>query len=309
LVEAPCIIRGLESTRARGPRRTSVQVAGAPALAGAWPADEGEFLFRQPLADGRPALTLERHDGLGFRIFAHGYGHWLVSPDGSSIRAPSAGGMEDWLWERFLVGQVLPFATLLEGLEVFHAAGVVLDDRVVAIVGGSGVGKTSIGLNLVLLGMSFFTDDVLALELRDRGVVCMPGAGAANVRDARLRRLIEQGESRVGRITGRGSQSLRVALERDQRELPLGAVYFLDRSGEHRGLAFEPTVDPRLLLASTFNFVIRTPERLETQLEACARVASSSRLFRVAVPWSLGAADVAAEIHTHARAALTGGGA
>ena len=91
------------------------------------------------------------------------------------------------------------------------------------------------------------------------------------MRDEALRRLCEQARRPLGEIVGRGSESLRVAIDRDERELPLGAVYFLDRAEDHRELRFEPTADPYLLLASTFNFVIRTPERLAAQLDTCAR--------------------------------------
>ena len=302
-MEAPWPLQGLESARAGGPRRTRVDLAAPEELAAGW-AEESKWIYRQSLPDGRPALTLERHPQLGFRMFAHRYGHWLIAADGSSIRTSHAEDLEPWLWQRFLVAQVLPFAALLEGLEVFHASGVVLDDRVVAIVAGSGGGKTSLGLNLVLLGMPFFTDDVLALEQRDGTLVCMPGAGSANVRDETLRRLCEQGDDGLGEILGRGSESLRVAIPRDERELALGAVYFLDRAEGNRELRFEPTADPYLLLASTFNFVIRTPERLAAQLDTCAAIARSAALFRVAAPRSLSAAAVGAAVADHARGAV-----
>ena len=86
--------------------------------------------------------------------------------------------------------------------------------------------------------------------------------------------------------------------------LPLGAVYFLDRAEGHRELRFEPTADPYLLLASTFNFVIRTPERLAAQLDTCAAIARSAALFRVAAPRSMSAAEVGAAVADHARGAV-----
>ena len=183
-----------------GQRRTRLELMPAEELAAGWPAEEAEWVYRQLLPDGRPALTLERHPELGYRIFAYGYGHWLISTDGSSIRASRAEDLEPWLWQRLLVGQVLPFAALLQGLEVFHASAVVREDRVLAIVGGGG--KTSVGLNLMLRGMPFFTDDVLALDRRGEGLVSMPGAGSANVRDEALRRLCEQGTAAWARSSG-----------------------------------------------------------------------------------------------------------
>lgn len=305
-MDAPSPLHGLESARGEGPRRTRLDVVPPDELAAGWRAQEAGWIYRQPLPDGRPALTLERHPELGFRMYAHRYGHWLVSADGASIRASHAEDLEPWLWQRFLAAQVLPFAALLQGLEVFHASAVVLEDRVLAIVGGSGGGKTSVGLNLVLRGMPFFTDDVLALDLRATGLVSMPGPGSANVRDEALRRLCEQADARMGEIVGRSTESLRVVVHRDERELPLGVVYFLDRSADHRRLRFEPTTDPYLLLASTFNFVIRTPERLAAQLDTCAALARSAALFRVRAPRSVTAAELATAVADHARDVVAG---
>jgi hypothetical protein len=300
-VDAPAPLVGLESANAAGDRRARFDVTTPSDLDSRWRAEEAEFLFRQPLPNGRSALTLERHDTLGFRMFAHRYGHWIIDHDGSSILAAAPDDLERWLWERFLVGQVLPFVALLRGLEVFHASAVVADERVLAIVGGSGVGKTSVGLNLVLLGLPFFTDDVLALEAGGESLVCQPGAGAANVRDGALWAEFERAEETPGEIVGRGSDSLRVRLERDERPLPPGAVYFLDRASTEAAPRFEPMADPYLLLASTFNFVLRTPERLESQLDSCARLAKSAALFRVVSPRSSTAVELAAAIVDHAR--------
>ena len=146
-----------------------LELVSAGELAAGWDPGEAERLFRQPLPDGRTALALERHHTAGYRLLADDYGSWLVSSDGTAIRTAPPSDLAPWLWERFLVAQVLPFAALLQGVEVLHASGVVLHGRVVAIVGASGAGKSSVALNLVLRGAGFFTDDVLALEPAGEG--------------------------------------------------------------------------------------------------------------------------------------------
>jgi hypothetical protein len=303
-VEARAPIAGMRSAQARDERRVQLTLLAPGELEASWRASEATSLFRQPLPDGGPALTLERHEQQGYRVFAHGYGAWLVAADGSAITGAPPDGLEVWLWERFLTGQVLPFAALLQGLEVFHASAVVLEERVVAVTAGSGVGKTSVALNLVVRGARLFTDDVLAAE-PGPGPVCQPGTGAANVRDARLTELAERPGSPLGRICGRGSQSLRVLLDCETRALPLGALYFLEREREEGELRFEPIADPYRLLASTFNFVIRTPERLGAQLDTCARIAHAAPMVRVLCPRDTTAARVADALENHARGLLT----
>jgi hypothetical protein len=283
-----------------------LELAPAGALDARWEAEGSRRLFDQPFADGRSALTLDQHDVLGYRIFAHGYGSYAVAGDGTEICAAPPGELEPWLWQRFVIAQVLPFAALLQGIEVFHASGVVIDGRVVAIAGRSGAGKTSLALNLVLAGARFFTDDVLALARDEGTIACQPGAGATNVRDGELRRRAAQGA--LGEVVGRSEASDRVLLERDERELPLGGVYFVDRARDATEVRLEAVADPYLLLASTFNFVVRTPARLEAQLDTCALMARSAALFRVSSPLATGAAELAGLIGEHARAGHRRGG-
>jgi hypothetical protein len=304
-------IAGLASATPRDDRVVAIDFVEARELEATWRTDGALRLFHQPLADGRPSLTLERHDAIGYRLFALGYGVYLVSGDGSSIRAAPPETLAAWRWQRFLIGQVLPFAALLHGVEVFHASGVVLGDRVVAVSGRSGAGKTSVGLNLVRRGASFFTDDVLAVT-RSRGrLVCHPGAATASLRDAGLREAVDAGDDALGEVLGRGPAGVRIVLDRDERELPLGAIYFLDRpvEGDRATAAdqarFTRLADPFLLLASTFNLVIRTPARLERQLDTCAQIARSTAMFRVTVPPATTAARVADAVGAHAEALLS----
>jgi hypothetical protein len=299
-IEADEPLAGLESADPPDGRRVAIDLAPAGELADRWDEPRATSLFRQPLPDGRLGLALSQHPELGYRMFAHPYGHWLFGADGRSVVAAPPGPLERWLWERFLVGQVLPFAALLQGIEGFHASAFVMDGEVVAIMGTSGAGKSSVGLNAVLGGQALFTDDVLAVETRDGQAICHPGPAMANVRDDELRSRVEHG--RLGRIVGRASQTLRVQLERWPGSLPLGAVYFLDRSvPEQDAPAFEPTGDPRLLLAGTFNFVLRTPDRLAKQLDTCAQVADAARMFRVLSPRTVPAAALAEAIADHSR--------
>ena len=131
-------------------------------------------------------------------------------------------------------------------------------------------------------------------------MTCQPGVGATNVRDATLREVAARRASPLGETIGGGSQSTRVVLDCEERELPLGAIYFLEHGGEGGELRFEQIADPYLLLASTFNFVIRTPERLSAQLDSCARIASGARLYRVVSPRSATAAALARALERHA---------
>ena len=76
---------------------------------------------------------------------------------------------------------MLPFAALLQGLEVFHASAVVQGGEAIALLGPSRAGKTSLALELCARGASFLADDVLALETREDALFAHPGSPVAGV--------------------------------------------------------------------------------------------------------------------------------
>jgi hypothetical protein len=214
----------------------------------------------------------------GFLARAEGVGRAWIADRGDEIAwAPESPDAQ-----RFLGGQVLPFAAVLQGLEVFHASAVVAGGRALAVVAGSGVGKTTLALELVRRGLAFLDDDVLVL---DGELLAYPGPALANV-----------GEERV-------------PVARHQEPVPLGALCFLDRAPRGAAAA-SPTatverldpVDPKLLLAATFNLALRTPERLTRQLEVCGRIAESAVVLRARCPAGVAPAALAELIHDAVRA-------
>lgn len=295
-------IYGVAERRAEPPGRpvpsTRVEMGVGDVPRTAWT----EILTRRA-PDGRRIASIDHHPVAGYRMSAEGWGVFDLAADGSRVTCAPADGLEPWLFHRFLTGQVLPLAALLGGYEIFHASGVGLDGRVIGLAGTCGAGKTSVALNLVLRGASFFSDDVLALDPDPSALLCHPGPAAANVRDGRLRALAQAGVPPFRGVAGASAASLRALVEREEQPLPLGALYFFDHGGDGE-IAFEPSCDPFVLIGHTFNVVIRTPVRLSAQLDACARVAAARLMFRVRVPRAMDAADLAESIEEHARSAV-----
>lgn len=223
----------------------------------------GEPISDERDADGGVLVQIDRDAEAGYLIWGCRYGANRLRGDGRAVRCrPGRGGYDSWL--RLLVAQVLPFAALLQGLEVFHAAAVVHAGAAIALVGRSGAGKSTLAAALHDRGDGFLADDVLAVELCDRAVIAHPGAAAR---------------------TAAGSREELVGVPGEARAAPLAALCFLDRRAdgpaEPRIL---PLVDPRVLLAATFNAVVDEPRRLATQLEICARLAQGSAWRLEAAP-------------------------
>jgi hypothetical protein len=279
---------------ARRPRRVRLELAErAPVL-------QGERVSDLRLPGGQLVMSVDLCDD-GYRFWAEGFGTALVAHGGGSVVCDPVPAPA-WQWQRFLTGQVLPFAALLHGLEIFHASAAAVDGRAVGIVAHSGTGKTSLALALALGGRRFLTDDVLVLEPDpDSGrLIAHPGAGVANVRDSARDHFAPGEIQRLGPALGRADGESRLALAPHSEPLPLGALFFVRRGGTLLSMERLDPVDPRLLLGATFNFFLQLPERLTRQLDVCARIDGSVDVFDVRYPPGLGVRELAELIEERA---------
>ena len=229
-----------------------------------WPPG-GELICDERIPDGEVNYRVETHPDGGYLISGPEYGAHLLSADGRRLRCFPE-GRPDGGWQRMLVAQVLPFAALLHGLEVFHASAVVRGGEAIAFLGPSRSGKTSLALELCARGASFMADDVLALETRDGRLVANPGSPVAGV--ALEHERAQQGEDAGEQVIAVNARERIVRMAGAEKPAPLATLLFLDRraDGPERP-GFEARADAQLLLAATFNFVLATPERLERLLE------------------------------------------
>jgi hypothetical protein len=257
-----------------------------------WPED-AQLISDECNPDGSVIFQIEAADA-GYRIHGPAYGTSVLAGDGSAVQgSPGEEGLEGW--QRLLVAQVLPFAAVLQGLEVLHAGAVVVDGGAVALSGPSGSGKTSLALALQRRGAELLADDVVAVERTTQELLAHPGAPIAGIDLAEAERLGQQGKGEHGGVLAVNARERIARAALASGPAPLRALFLLDRRGEAQGAPrFEPEADPRQLLASTFNLLLASPERLVGLLDICARLAAR-RVERVSFgpdtdPDELGAA-------------------
>jgi hypothetical protein len=286
------------TARRRGPR-TRIELAAPEDIDRDWPVDEAERLVEECLGGRTAARTIDRHPRAGYRLYARHFGLAHISAEGARIVCAPP-DVAPWRWQRFLVGRVLPWASLLRGHEVFHASAVRLGDGAVAVIGPSGAGKTSIAVQLVLRGAGFITDDVLALERTGADVLAHPGASIASVRPAERDAIPRTSWRALGTVLGHHEKTY-VELPREAEPWPLRAIYYLvPREGCAAGEIAPTPPDPRQLLGSTFVLSVQTPQRLRNQLEVCADLAHTARTYTATVDPRAGAATLAEAILAHA---------
>jgi hypothetical protein len=242
-----------------------------------WPSD-ARMISAQRESDGTIAIRIDAHREAGYQLSGPRYGRHVISSDGRRLRCmPQCAAQEDW--QRFMIGQVLPFAAAVNGLEVLHAAAVGFGRRALALVGPSGAGKTSLALALCALGGVLLADDVLALERREQQLFAHPGTPAVGVTHREAERL-------GGRLAG----ALTLAVNERERlikvplgayPLPLRAVLFLEPGSECPiEPKFETVPGAGALLSSTFNFVLDDSKRLVRLLDV-SQLAARQTVQRV----------------------------
>jgi hypothetical protein len=267
----------------------------------AWP-DDATMLLDERGPDGRPSHVFATHPDAGHLLHARGWGIYLIAPGAHTVAcAPTR--QPTWRWQRYLVGQVLPFLAVLHRYEVLHASVVSNDRRAIALVGPSGAGKSTLAAELALRGWHRLADDVLVAALDTSGrVIAHRAVALTNLRHDAASRLGARAVDRLGAIIGSDDEALRIAAPLAPDAVALDALYLLDRATPGPAIERLRPVDPKLLLGATFNLVIRTPERLSRQLDVCQAIAATVDVTRVAT----GSNSTPAQIATLLEADTTG---
>jgi len=249
------------------------------------PFDGAERLQEWHYPDGTLGLTIDRDAERGYRFYLYGAGVFVLAADGNRVVLHLDPEFEDrWDWRRYLIGQILPFAALLQGLEVFHASAVEIGGGAVFLAGASGLGKSTLALNMHLGGCGFLADDSVAIELDGDRLLAYPAIATAKVREGARDLLRQDTRSILQEVVVADEHETRYQVQTAPGPLPLRAVCMLEL-GEQPGTlsAGEGRADPWELLGSTFNDVIRDPARLQGQLDLCARFAEDVPCLRVRV--------------------------
>jgi hypothetical protein len=242
-------------------------------------------------------LTVDVAAPVGYLLWARDFGRVLISPDGLELLCEPDPENEDWA--SIVAAQALPLAATIRGLEVLHASGVVLDGKAVLVTGRPGAGKSSLAAALIRSGGRLLSDDAVALQLSEGRLIAHAGSVALQLRDAEDERLSTEERAALGRPASCSSGKHRYISSTVPDAVPLGSLFLLERSNEGPAVERLDAVDPFELIASTFNLSVRTPERLQRQLDVVSAIASSKLAHRLRVQPDVSASSLAMSIQAH----------
>ncbi len=243
--------------------------------------------------------SAQLHDGTTYVRWAEMF-EFIISVDGRKITGLPLAHSSLESFSTYLLGQVLSFALLKQGVEPLHATVIATEDGAIAFIGDSGYGKSSIGAAFLQAGYRLLTDDLLVLK-PDSGRFCAyPGPPRIKLFPEIARAVL--GERLKGVPMNPLTPKLIIPLDADQHcdtATPLSAIYAL--SHPSRVSNCERASIRRLskrraflaLLQNTFNTQVVEPERLKRQFALATQLAQSVPIKRLSYPRDLSCLELA----------------
>jgi hypothetical protein len=226
-------------------------------------------------------LSVDFAEPAGYLMWARDFARVLIAADGAELLCEPDPSNEQWA--NILAAQALPLAATLQGLEVMHASGVVLNGSALLIAGPPGAGKSSLAAALVRAGGRLLSDDAVALELTDDELIAHAGSVVLQLREREDGALSAEARAALGQPAPSSGGKQRYLSADAPAPAPLGSLFLLERSAQQPAVERLTAVNPFELIASTFNLSVRTPTRLQRQLDVVSAIASKGLAYRLRV--------------------------
>ena len=243
----------------------------------------GEVLARlnPPLGD----YTLSR-TASGYVVHFPGLCDFEIQRSRRVVDVHLAAGADPDVVPILLGGNVVALLLGLSGKDALHASAIRLEGRTIAIVGGAGMGKSTLAAMFCSLGAELVSDDLLRVEI-DRGIAyCFNGTG-----QIRLRAAATELAGRVNSSTTQRTYDGRIAIGVRQptaSRLALDALLLPRPSKRAKSLRVE-----RLRPRDAVEQLIRYPritgwqivEPIQRHFQAAIDLAKSVPTYSATIPW------------------------
>ncbi|HXH12483.1 MAG TPA: serine kinase [Alphaproteobacteria bacterium] len=161
----------------------------------------------------------------------------FVVRGGREIHVMPAPGADDDLIRLYIVGTIMAALLYQRGFFVLHASAVEVDGGVIAFLGASGWGKSSIAAALYARGHSIVADDVTAVDLNSAAASVIPALPQLKLSREVASTLGYDGESLYRLHPLEEKRGFRITHGFAQSPLPLKGLYVLAKDTAH---AIEP---------------------------------------------------------------------
>lgn len=144
---------------------------------------EGRCLLRLDIAGIGHYEATEHADGSSTLRF-HRVCDFVVDADHTNVAVRLVPGGDPGLLEVLVQGAVIAYLLLRRGDAVLHASAIAVPNGCLAVVGRSGMGKSTLAFGLAAAGHALVTDDLLRVDIGPQGVVAYQGLPELRMRRA-----------------------------------------------------------------------------------------------------------------------------
>lgn len=218
-----------------------------------------------------------------------------IRADGREIIVHAGDDEADSEVANLIEGPILARATRLAGRPCLHATALEVDGRAIALMGASGVGKSSLAWALIEQGCRLVADDMVGLTLGPEGILAHPGRTCLRMWPDSVARL-GVGENRAAVLFPTTSELAKVGVrdpgQSPRLPVPLHAVYRLSpRRADLSCPVIEelPSGERLAELAANLHGMIAPPRpQRQAELALMAQVAAHAPIRSLTLPDDLG---------------------
>jgi hypothetical protein len=190
----------------------------------------------------------------------------------------------------YLLGQVLSFSLIKQGIEPLHAPVLVSQGNGIGIMGDCGYGKSTLVAAFLRNGYRLLTDDMLVVREEGKGFMAFPGPPRIKLFSEVAQKLL--GEGVTGTPIDNMTPKLIIPLGESgysKTAVPLKALYVLRPPAKSKG---QRVVRRKLnrrqaviaIVANTFNAVVKGPYRLKQLFSFASQVAQAIPMKSLSYP-------------------------
>ena len=241
------------------------------------------------LYDGSVWLSFAKMES-GYLLRFPEYADFVVSADGSSIEGYLRKRCPQETMRHLLLNQVIPIVLSQLGKLVLHASACATPQGVMAFMGTTGMGKSTLAASFGLKGFTVITDDCLLVEQQQGSVVGIPSYGGLRLWPESVSALFE--EEPALQSMAHYTEKKRVLLQQAAADGPLSlrAMYILIQP-EHPEKADCVSITPLgpsealfEIVKHTFQLDVTDREKLAQSFRRYEWLVKSVPFFKLAYP-------------------------
>jgi hypothetical protein len=239
--------------------------------------------------DGSVWLAFARLEA-GYLLRFPAYADFVVSTDARTVCCYLRAKCPPETMRHLLLNQVIPIVLSHLGKLVLHASACATPQGVIAFMGMTGTGKSTLAASFGLQGLAVLTDDCLLVEEHDQGIMTVPSYPGVRLWPETVTALFKQ--EPVLQPLAHYTDKKRLVFDQDHFDGPLSlrAIFVLtqpENMQDITGVTITPLVASEALLETvkhTFQLDITDHKKLGQGFKQYERLAKSVPFFRLTFP-------------------------